>query len=63
MILAGVLVASGGRMPSPTHWKGFLFLVGVTVGAVLIGQPIVEKIFMSITGKSAEATLTMGKAA
>lgn len=50
-------------MPSPASWKGFLFLVGVTFVAIVVGQPIVEKVFTSATGKSAENLITGGKAA
>lgn len=57
------LLAGGGRMPSPTSWKGFLFIAGTTVVAVLIVQPIIEKVFQSVTGRSAENVITMGKAA
>lgn len=46
-----------------THWKGFLFVVAVTVVAVLVLEPIIEKVTVQLTGRSAENLLTFGKAA
>lgn len=50
-------------MESPKHWKGFLYLLVVTVVAVLIVEPLIEKVSMTLTGRSAESLLTFGKAA
>lgn len=50
-------------MEKPTHWKGFLYLLVLTVIAVMVIEPLVEKVSMSLTGKSAENLLTFGKAA
>lgn len=50
-------------MERPTHWKGFLYIVAVTAVAILVVEPVVEKVVMAVTGRTAENLLTFGKAA
>lgn len=50
-------------MERPTHWKGFLYIAAVTMVAVLVVEPLVEKAVVAVTGRTAENLLTFGKAA